>query len=61
MHISDIEGIAHMDGTPILFGEPGLTELLDLLREAGTPQDIAWLAEQYIEILRKEAQTEEQE
>ncbi len=50
-----------MDGKPILFGETGLTELLDLLREAGTPQDIAWLAEQYIEILRKEAQTEEQE
>jgi hypothetical protein len=61
MLISYTEGIADMDGKPILFGETGLEALLDLLREAGTPQDIAWLAEQYIEILRKEAQTEEQE
>ena len=39
----------------------GFDELLEALREAGEPQDIAWLAERYIEILRKLAQTEEQE
>jgi hypothetical protein len=54
-----------MDGKQIVFGETGFDELLDTLRAAGTPQDIAWLAEQYIEILRTQAQTptqtEEQE
>jgi hypothetical protein len=50
-----------MDGKQISFGSTGMEELLELLREAGEPQDIAWLAERYIEILRTKAQTEEQE
>jgi hypothetical protein len=50
-----------MDGKQITFGTTGFDELLEALREAGEPQDIAWLAERYIEILRKLAQTEEQE
>lgn len=50
-----------MDGKQISFGSTGFEELLEALREAGEPQDIAWLAERYIDILRTKAQTEEQE
>lgn len=47
-----------MEGKQIVFGETGFDELLDALRNAGTPQDIAWLAEHYIEILRAQTQTQ---
>ncbi len=50
-----------MDGKQISFGSTGYEELLTALREAGEPQDIAWLAERYIEILRSKAESEEQE
>lgn len=50
-----------MDGKHIIFGTTGFDELLEALREATEPQDIAWLAERYIEILRTLAQSEEQE
>lgn len=50
-----------MDGKHIIFGTTGFDELLEALREATEPQDIMWLAERYIEILRTKAQTEEQE
>jgi len=50
-----------MEGKQISFGTTGFEELLEKLRDAGEPQDIAWLAERYIEILRAHAQTEDQE
>jgi len=56
-----MKGSVGMEGKQISFGTTGFEELLELLRDAGEPQDIAWLAERYIEILRAQAQTEEQE
>jgi hemerythrin-like domain-containing protein len=50
-----------MEGKQISFGTTGFEELLEKLRDASEPQDIAWLAERYIEILRAHAQTEDQE
>lgn len=55
------KGSVGMEGKQISFGTTGFEELLEQLRDAGEPQDIAWLAERYIEILRAQAQTEEQE
>jgi len=50
-----------MDSKHITFGTTGFDNLLEALREATDPQDITWLAERYIEILRTIAQSEEQE
>jgi len=50
-----------MDGKHITFGTTGFDDLLEALREATDPQDITWLAERYIEILRTIAQSEKQE
>ena len=55
------ESTTPMDGKHITFGTTGFDELLEALREATEPQDIAWLAERYIEILRTIAQSEDKE
>lgn len=38
--------------TRVVFGETGIDELLQWLRETGEPQDIAVVLEQYLRILR---------
>lgn len=49
-----------MDGKNVIFGETALERLVQLLRASGQPQDITWLTERYIEILRELVLSEEQ-
>jgi hypothetical protein len=49
-----------MDGKNVTYGETGVERLAQLLRTSGQPQDIAWLTERYIEILRELVLSEEQ-
>lgn len=49
-----------MDGKNVIFGETGMERLVQLLRASGQPQDIAKLAEKYLEILRELVLAEEQ-
>jgi hypothetical protein len=49
-----------MDGKNVIYGETGMERLAQLLRASGQPQDIAWLTERYLEILRELVLAEEQ-
>ena len=42
-----------MDGKNVTYGETGIERLVQLLRASGQPQDIAWLTERYLEVLRE--------
>lgn len=42
-----------MDGKNVTYGETGMDRLLQVLRSSGQPQDITWLTERYLEILRE--------
>ena len=42
-----------MDGKNVTFGETGIERLVQLLRVSGQPQDITWLTERYLEVLRE--------
>jgi hypothetical protein len=49
-----------MDGKNVIYGETGIERLAQMLRASGQPQDIAWLIERYLEILRELVLSEEQ-
>ncbi|HMO58841.1 MAG TPA: hypothetical protein PKC19_15900 [Roseiflexaceae bacterium] len=49
-----------MDGKNVIYGETALDRLVQELRANGQPQDITWLTERYLEILRELVQAEEQ-
>jgi hypothetical protein len=48
-----------MEGKSITFGSTGLDLLAFALGPTGQPQDLAWLTERYLEILRELVQAEE--
>jgi hypothetical protein len=48
-----------MDGKNVIYGETGIDRLVQILRSSGQPQDIAWLTERYLEILRELVLSEE--
>jgi hypothetical protein len=49
-----------MDGKNVIYGETGIDRLVQALRASGQPQDMTWLTERYLEILRELVQAEEQ-
>jgi hypothetical protein len=49
-----------MDGKNVTYGETGMERLAQVLRSSGQPQDITWLTERYLEILREFVLSEEQ-
>lgn len=49
-----------MDGKNVIYGETAMEKLIQLLRQSGQPQDMAWLTERYLEILRELVLSEEQ-
>lgn len=49
-----------MDGKNVIYGETAMDKLIQLLRQSGQPQDMAWLTERYLEILRELVLSEEQ-
>ncbi len=49
-----------MDGKNVTYGESGMDRLIQILRASGQPQDITWLTERYLEILRELVLSEEQ-
>lgn len=49
-----------MDGKSVTFGETGMDRLVQILRASGQPQDITWLTERYLEILRELVLAEDQ-
>lgn len=49
-----------MDGKNVTYGETGMERLAQILRSSGQPQDITWLTERYLEILRELVLSEEQ-
>ncbi|HMP40647.1 MAG TPA: hypothetical protein PKA05_09735 [Roseiflexaceae bacterium] len=53
-------GESMMDGKNVIYGETALDRLVQELRANGQPQDITWLTERYLEILRELVQAEEQ-
>lgn len=42
-----------MDGKNVIYSETAMDKLAQVLRNSGQPQDITWLTERYIEILRE--------
>ena len=48
-----------MDGKNVTYGETGMDRLVQILRSSGQPQDITWLTERYLEILRELVLSEE--
>ncbi|MFO7168512.1 MAG: hypothetical protein DIU80_010870 [Chloroflexota bacterium] len=49
-----------MDGKNVIYGETAMDRLVQVLRASGQPQDIAWLTERYLELLRELVLAEEQ-
>jgi hypothetical protein len=49
-----------MDGKNVTYGETAMEKLIQAVRQSGQPQDVAWLTERYLEILRELVLTEEQ-
>ena len=49
-----------MDGKNVTYGETSMERLAQILRSSGQPQDITWLTERYLEILRELILAEEQ-
>ncbi len=49
-----------MDGKNVIYGETAIERLAQLLRASGQPQEIIWLTERYLTLLRELVQTEEQ-
>jgi hypothetical protein len=49
-----------MDGKNVTYGETGIERLVQILRASGQPQDISWLTERYLEILREFVLSEDQ-
>lgn len=49
-----------MDGKNVIYGETAIEKLVQALRASGQPQEIAWLTERYLEILRELVLSEEQ-
>ena len=49
-----------MDGKNVIYGETAMDRLGQVLRASGQPQDIAWLTERYLELLRELVLAEEQ-
>lgn len=50
-----------MDGKNIMFGETSMDQLLQELRASGQPQDLAWLLDRYLHLLRSLVLVEEHE
>ncbi len=42
-----------MDGKSVVYSETAMDKLAQVLRSSGQPQDITWLTERYIELLRE--------
>lgn len=49
-----------MDGKNVNYGETAMDKLIQLVRQSGQPQDMTWLTERYLELLRELVLTEEQ-
>lgn len=50
-----------MDGKNIIYGETALEKLVQLVRASGQPQQITWLTERYLELLRELVLVEERD
>ncbi len=42
-----------MDGKSVIYSETAMDKLVQVLRTSGQPQDMTWLTERYLEILRE--------